>query len=136
MKNPSRFATALLLAAMAAAPATAQIARTSRPGPSSVLSAEDLARSPRTNLLDFVSAHRPMWMSTRGPAGVGDGITVYLDNTRLGSLSELSALPTTIATEVRHYRGSEAVLRFGPGHADGVIVVSTERVTAAAPAVG
>lgn len=136
MKNPSRFATALLLAAMAAAPASAQLARSSRPGPSSILSAEDLARTPRVNLLDFVTSQRPMWMSTRGPASAGDGITVYLDNRRLGGVSELASLPTAIATEVRHYRGSEAVLRFGPGHADGVIVVTTERARGAAPAAG
>jgi len=136
MKTPSRFATALLLAAMAAAPASAQLVRSARPGPSNTISAEDLARSPRSNLLDFVQSQRPMWMSTRGPAGYGDGVAVYLDNARLGGISELASLPTSIATELRHYRGSEAVLRFGPEYAAGVIVVMTARANGAAPAAG
>lgn len=116
-----RAAAIVLVLGMTAAPLAAAI-----PGPSATITSEDLARSPRTDLLDYVRSERPMWMHQRGPQNATGGITVFLNGARLGGIDELATLPTAIVREVRHYRGSDAVLRFGPDHADGVIAVITE----------
>lgn len=120
----SRSAAVLLILGMVTAPAAP--GRAIPPGPSHTITAADLARSPRTDLLDFVRSERPMWMHLRGPQMQGGGISVFLNGMRIGGVEELATLPTAIVREVRHYRGSAAVLRYGPDHADGVIAVATE----------
>src|SRR5690606_22943403 len=111
-------AAVLLILGMATipAPSARAAARPLPPRPSHTITAEDLAVSPRTNLLDYVRSERPMWMHMRGPDTHEKGVSVFLNGVRLGGVEELETLPTRIVREVRHYRGSEAVLRYGPGH--------------------
>ncbi|HEU4995641.1 MAG TPA: hypothetical protein VFT29_12525 [Gemmatimonadaceae bacterium] len=61
----------------------------------------------------------------RSELGAPAGIQVYLDGIRMGGLGELKRIPAQGIHSIRHYTGTEAQTRFGPGHSDGVIAVST-----------
>ena len=53
------------------------------------------------------------------------GIQVYVDGTRVGGVDALRRLPTMTIFSIRRYTGTEAQTRFGVGHSNGVIAVTT-----------
>ena len=96
-----------------------------------------------TNVYDLVNTLRRNWLNVRGidkfseaPRSVtvdGQDVTipgepqliVYLDNTRLGTISELRDLPVAGVVGVRYFDGSEATFKWGAGHSHGAIQVLT-----------
>ena len=84
-----------------------------------------------SNLYDFIRARRPNWLTSVKPTTIRpdreSGLVVYLDNTRLGGLDALRQLTPHAVMSVRYFGPSSAEARFGPGHLNGAIQVSTRK---------
>ncbi|HEX2189756.1 MAG TPA: carboxypeptidase regulatory-like domain-containing protein [Longimicrobiaceae bacterium] len=62
----------------------------------------------------------------QAPAGLGQSeIAVYVDGTRMGGTEELRRVPAASVATVEYLDGPSATIRFGTGHAQGAIVVTT-----------
>ena len=71
---------------------------------------------------DAVAALRPMWLNKRGPDG---SIQVYVDDNHVGGLEMLRTVRTTSVSMIKHLDGIQAAARYGLGHEQGAILVST-----------
>jgi hypothetical protein len=49
---------------------------------------------------------------------------VYVGNTEIGGVEELTTLAASAIKEIRYLRPSDAQFRFGPRHSGGAIVVT------------
>jgi hypothetical protein len=81
-----------------------------------------------TNLYDAVEALRSNWLTARGPdtiLGTPTEVIVYFDATRLGGVETLRWIAPGDVVYIRHYDGKDATSRWGVGHGQGVIFVST-----------
>lgn len=92
---------------------------------------------------DVVYSLRRNWLNTRGLNSGSEGthvvmsndqevsaagepqLVVYLDNMKLGTLSELKRLPVVGVTSIRYYEPAEANYLWGTGHTHGAIQVIT-----------
>lgn len=121
----------LLLGASLAACATNSGTR----GPStntSLITQQEIEDSHQPNLFDVVRALRPMWlrqMTATVESSQDVGITIFIDNQRVGGLDVLRDMAPTSATALRYYSASEAQSHFGLGNLHGVIEVTTPHRT-------
>lgn len=98
------------------------------PSLEAVLSVNNLAQLNVTNAMDAVKTLRPLWLRQRGsPGSPGNRfpVRVYLDGLPLGTLDELETIHIDLVVSIQHVGGLQAVQRWGPGHAGGVIHVRT-----------
>ena len=86
-----------------------------------VSSAELMARE-ALDLIDALHQCRPHFLIARGGR---IGPVAYLDGVRLIHLDLLRDVRTREVVEVRFLSGLEATTRFGAGHTDGAILVTT-----------
>jgi hypothetical protein len=100
-----------------------------RSGPNAPITAEEIERSHATDLLTAVQSLRPHWLQRRYSQTVsGDaGITVYLNDYRLGSLRDLRTIPAGTATLVQFLSAAQAQYRYGVGNMHGAIAVTTSQ---------
>lgn len=116
-----------------------------RSGMNQPITAEEITRSGLNGTVyDIVYTLRRSWLNTKGlndftetphaftePNGeilVTPGepqLIVYLDNMRLGTISELHNIPAAGVLGVRYYTPAEATYRWGAGHTHGAIQVLT-----------
>ena len=121
---------ALCIAAMAVAGCAAN--RGAR-GPSTntnLITQQEIEDSHQPNLFDVVRALRPMWLrqiTATVQSSQDIGVTVYVDNQRVGSVDVLREMPPTNAVSLHYYSASEAQSHFGLGNLHGVIQVITPR---------
>jgi hypothetical protein len=97
---------------------------------SNLLTQEEIEGAHQPNLFDVVRALRPMWLrqySATVQNGQDTGVSVYVDNQRVGGVDVLREMTSTTATSLRFYSASEAQSRFGLGNLQGVIQVTTAR---------
>jgi hypothetical protein len=96
-----------------------------------VISADEIAASHAVNAYEAIVFLRPTFLRSRGPTtlrGASSGLpVVYIDGVRLGGVEQLRDIPVTSVREIRRYSSSEATIRWGLGHAAGVIAVATKR---------
>jgi hypothetical protein len=94
----------------------------------SVLTEEQLRESGYANLYDAVDALRPRWLRPRGRDSFSNPtqVIVYSDGIRLGGVEELRGFGTLQVLWVRYYDGFEASARWGLGHGQGVILISSQ----------
>jgi hypothetical protein len=114
---------ALLLAA-ATTPAVAVEPGPSGPNARSVTQ-QELRQSAQSTVLDFVRANRPQWLRTRGVGAAANPVAVYLDGQRVGGPEQLRGISTEITSGLRYVDGQEATTRWGSGHSNGAILVTT-----------
>src|SRR3989441_326709 len=86
----------------------------------------------------LVQEARPLWLHSRGVVSIQDPsagvLQVYLNDMRFGDVNRLREFRLSEIREVRFYGAADAQLRFGTGHAGGVIdlltgaVAPTERI--------
>jgi hypothetical protein len=116
-----------LLALLLAAAATPALA--AEPGPSGPnarsVTQQEIRQAAQSNLLDFVRANRPQWLRTRGVGAAASPVAVYLDGQRVGGQEQLRGISTEITSGLRYVDGQEATTRWGPGHSNGAILVTT-----------
>ena len=81
-----------------------------------------------TNAYEAIEALRSNWLSTRGTdtiLGTPTEVVVYYDETRLGGVETLRWIAPMDIAYIRYFDGKEATARWGVGHGQGVIYVST-----------
>jgi hypothetical protein len=109
------------------------------------ITAEEITRAGLSGTAyDIVYSLRRSWLNTRGihdgsevpvPVTAPNGdvviipgepqLVVYLDNMRMGTISELHNIPSAGVLGVRYYTPAEANYRWGTGHTHGAIQVLT-----------
>ncbi|HEU0076698.1 MAG TPA: hypothetical protein VFQ76_03555 [Longimicrobiaceae bacterium] len=92
-----------------------------------LLTAEQLRESGYINVYQAVEALRSNWLRSKGTDSFTNPtqVQVYLDNNQLGGVETLRAINTNQIAWVRYYDGLTASGRWGLGHGQGVIFVST-----------
>lgn len=95
-----------------------------------ILRAEIDSSSSRT-AYELVQSLRPQWLRTRGLVNVAqaagaEGIVVYLDNARLGDVDAMRRVALGPVQYLRFFTAPEATQRWGAGHLQGAILISTE----------
>ena len=113
------------------------VACAGRPGGAPVLSSSDaitrveITRSQAINAYDAVRLLRPNMLRVREAVTIqGNDVReplVYVDDQRLGGISYLQNIPVTDIFEIRYHTAAQAQLKWGSGHAQGVIQVVTAR---------
>lgn len=114
----------LATAATACASTGGPAARTDR----NLLTYEQIQETNKQNVFDVVESLRSNWLRTRGPTslqGPNAEVQVYLDDTRLGGVSNLRSISTAPVRYIRWFDGIAATGRWGLDHGAGVIYVST-----------
>lgn len=114
----------LAVAATACASAGGPAQRTDR----NVLTYEQIQETNKQNVYDVVESLRSNWLRSRGPTslqGPNAEPQVYLDDTRLGNVSNLRSISTAPVRYIRWFDGIAATGRWGLDHGAGVIYVST-----------
>lgn len=94
---------------------------------SELLTQAEMLNNNFVTVYDAVTAMRSNWLNVRPntlTATQGD-VIIYYDANRLGGPSELRNINVRDVVYVRHYNSTEATQRFGVGHAQGAILVSS-----------
>jgi len=101
-----------------------------------IITQDEIARSKATNAYDLIATLRPQMFTahgaatTRGQQPSTQGrqalpVVVYIDNVKVGPVTELKALGTVDVREIRYLSPRVATDRWGENHAGGVIFVTT-----------
>jgi hypothetical protein len=88
-----------------------------------VITGQEIAAFPGTDVYHLIRHSRPLWLQTRGPADPAPrgGVRVYMDGVALGGVEQLRALPLMGLARVEYMSAPRATLRFGTGHPHGAI---------------
>ena len=117
----ARLAVALLLVL----PVTCTPAATAGGGRSDLITQEEIQSRHFQNAYEAVQALHANWLVTRGTDTSGTQVVVYEDLTRLGGVEALRGISTLAIKYIQHYNADEATARWGLGHGQGAIQVST-----------
>ncbi len=92
-----------------------------------VITQEQLREHQFRNAFEAVATLRSNWLQTRGTDSFTNPtqVVVYYDDVRLGGIETLRNLGTASIAYIRYYDGLAATARWGIGHGQGVIYVST-----------
>jgi hypothetical protein len=92
-----------------------------------LITAEEMRDRNYINAYDAIAAMRPNWLTARGADSFNNPtqVRVYFDTADMGSVSALRSFAPTSFSYVRYYSGTEATARWGPGHGEGVIFISS-----------
>ena len=99
-----------------------------RPNPDQITRVEIDEAGP-SNLYTLVQNLRPIWLRERGATSFTDEIdvVVYLDGTRMGERESLRGIHSSNVETLQFYSARRATARFGVGHVNGAILVTTRR---------
>jgi hypothetical protein len=95
-----------------------------------LLTAEEIAQVNRNTAYEVIELLRPQWLQGRSAQSVlnnDGGIVVYMDDVRYGDINSLRTINVAGVVRMERYTATAASQRWGPGHSEGVIVVSTRR---------
>jgi hypothetical protein len=96
-----------------------------------VITAEELAKVDATNAYDAIRKLRPSLLKSRGRTSLmrstPESPTVYLDDRKLGDISNLNDLNPRSILEIRYLSASEAQVKFGMGLPGGVLAIKSMR---------
>jgi hypothetical protein len=94
-----------------------------------VLTQREMLDDNFTTVYDAVTALRSNWLNIRpntlGQGGPQGDVVVYYDATRLGGPTELQNISVRDVVYVQHFDAVAATQRWGVGHSQGAILVST-----------
>ena len=141
MRPPARGATtssapapAPASAAPVAAPATtpARAVSLARNRNSNVIEGTEIEASTALDAYALVQEARPNWLHSRGTISIQDpgagALQVYLNGNQFGDVNRLREIQRREIRELRFFGAADAQMRYGVGHAGGVIEVSTGAV--------
>jgi hypothetical protein len=91
------------------------------------ISAEEVRASTAQNAFDAVQSMRSAWLVKRGEQSVAGStdVVVYLNNARMGGLESLRNISLGTVAWMRYFDARQANYRWGTGHSQGAILVST-----------
>lgn len=118
---------AVFLLVLASACASAAPGASRPRGDRNVITREQLQESGYRNALEAVEALRSNWLLAKGTDSfqAPTQVQVYHDDTRLGGVETLRWIATPEIAYIRYIDGVTATARWGLGHGQGVILVST-----------
>lgn len=92
------------------------------------ISTEEVKASGADNAYEAVQSLRSVWLTRkRQEQGVlHNGVVVYYNNARMGGSEALRQISMGPVTWIRYFDARSAQYRYGTGHPQGVILVSTE----------
>jgi len=93
-----------------------------------LISRDEILAANRSTAYEVIEMVRPQWLQQRSVQSVnrqGGGILIYMDVVRYGDIASLRTIDARDLYEMERYRATAASQRWGPGHSDGVIVIST-----------
>ncbi len=123
-----RVAALLLVAVSAACGPTIARSRTE----ADIITREQIEQQRFRNALEAVQALHSNWLNTKpkvlaSASTTGQpGVAVYVDETRMSGVSDLSEIEAQRIQYIRYYTPIEATQRWGIGHTEGAIQVSTQ----------
>jgi hypothetical protein len=82
----------------------------------------ELSQREFSSVYAAIEALHPNWLALRGPVNT---VEVYLDGQHLGGVETLFTIPVPSVESIRHMDGIEAAARYGVGHDQGAILVTT-----------
>ncbi len=94
------------------------------------ISTEEVKASSADNAYEAVQSMRNVWL-TRKRAEMGvlnNGVVVYYNGARMGYADALRNISMGPVTWIRYFDARAAQYKYGSGHPEGVILVSTENV--------
>ena len=94
-----------------------------------LITREQIQESRATNPYEVVQSMRSRWMQERGSdslSGSGSRVQVYFDDRRVGGVEALRSIPLPQVAYIRWFDGTAASGRWGLGHGQGVIYVSSQ----------
>ena len=102
-------------------------AGSARPGTASsvdhnTLKPEEFGQRPFNSAFEAIESLRPNWLYRRGSES---DVQVYVDDTHLGGQGELRTIRLSSVAVIRHLDGIQATARYGLGHDNGAILVTT-----------
>jgi hypothetical protein len=96
-----------------------------------VITPEEVRTGPQSNAYDLVLALRPQWLRERGPTSLGGAantqVRLYVDEVRVGNAADLRRIPVPTIASLRFLDPIEASSRWGFGHDNGAIMITTHR---------
>ena len=94
---------------------------------SDLITQEQLLTRSYTNLYEAVRALHGGWLTGRGADSfrASSQVLVYRDGMRAGGVEALRSMNVREVGYVRYYNGNDATARWGMGHGQGVIFVSS-----------
>lgn len=92
------------------------------------ISTEEVKASGAENAYDAIQSLRSVWLTRkRGEQSFGPtDVVVYYNNARMGGSESLRQISMGPVTWIRYFDARAAQYRFGSGHTQGAILVSTE----------
>jgi hypothetical protein len=98
-----------------------------RDGERNLLTHEEISAGGYNDMYTALLSMRPHWLQTRGRDSfrVPTRVLVYRDDRRLGGIETLRTISVSEIAYVRYYDGLEASGRWGLGHGQGVVSLST-----------
>ena len=94
-----------------------------------VISMQEIeATSDAHDAYELVKRLRPLWLTMRGVGSINlpvAELAVYMNGVRMGGPDALRYIPRTDVAEMRFLRGTDATQRFGTGHENGAILVTS-----------
>ena len=94
------------------------------------LNAEEIAAANVTTAYEAIERLRPHFLRGRGASSIQDPTStplVYMDDVRLGSIGTLRQISALTVRQIQFITARDATTRWGTGHANGVILVLTNR---------
>jgi hypothetical protein len=122
----------LLFASACASSAASGGSATAQRGDPNIIRRTELSEAQlnEMNVYQVVQQVRPRMLSALGPTsatGMSGQLVVYLDATKMGGAEYLKEIRMAEVQEIRYLPPSEATLRYGTGHENGVILVRRRR---------
>ena len=97
-------------------------------GDPDLIVAADIPEGRFNSAFEIVQSMRPRWLRVRSSGSLGNddgGVVVYLDNIRQGGVEELRSLSPAIIVRMEWIDAPTATQRWGTGHTEGAIAIST-----------
>lgn len=92
-----------------------------------VITEDEIRELGLTDAYHAVNVLRPEWVNDRGPREWGDvpndGLSVYVDGTRIGNLGSLGQIATNDIEMIQFVEAPAATARWGEGNSRGAILV-------------
>jgi len=99
--------------------------------PSTFIALEEIQASSVSNVFELIQQIRPQWLRGRGATSLQDPRpvlpVVFLGEMSFGPLETLRGFATQSVEEIRYIDARTATIRFGTGHAGGIIQVVPRR---------
>lgn len=96
------------------------------------ITADDVQTGRFTDTYNAIQTLRPSWLMRGTSITASRPVQVYLNNMNVGDVAALRDVPLSSVMSIRFLDSFEAASRFGSGHDNGAIVVTTGRRPATA----